>query len=386
MLLGRLIKDDGGSELIAADEFDKAHYRALSEAGRVRCPDCEARLIHVSGVSDADDLPARFAVKAIPAQGNTQLRVPHWRSRGIEDHAPGCDYRNDPHIAEHVTNFKDALLEGRPIRININFAIGFEGLRNRFNAAAGDPNSGLWSLEAWEKQNPDAIGVPARDVTDILHYLQTAKELKGQDGLKQLFFHNQLAVQSCARFVVSESTSRVERVVNDIYRRWRDSRTNSQFYGDTPRLFLFRASQRQKEKARETTDSDLWGQQFIISTPMTYPVKLGLDSHTYNVTNQTMLDKGDQLWVIATPKMSKTQLTDMGRKLAGQPNGLSGKPLFLTATIETRGAMGVVGSELGRRGQTPDANPPRQLDIFTDTRTPPPAHRRRKGHDALTAR
>ncbi len=373
MLVGRLTDSQGhDGDPILADELSKDEYRKLTDAGRVRCPDCDARLIHVSGINDSDDLPDRFRAQAIPANGNIQLRVPHWRSHAIEDHAPDCEYRNDPHMAEHVVSFKQALLDGRPIRVNINFSIGFGGLAARFNTAVSDPRSGLWHKDAWMSQHPNALSVPARDITDILHYLQVAKQLKGKEGLHQLFFNNQEAVQSCARFVVAGEPARIQNVVNAIYKRWRDSRTQNQFYGDTPRLFLFEATPRQQELARSVTDSDLWGQKMTIHAPIEYQVKLGLDSHVYTVTNQTMLDKGPRLWVVATPKMTANQLKDVQRRIEGQPHGLHGKPLFLTLTIDTRSAMGVVGSERLTRGQARDANPSRQLHLFAD--------RPRKGH------
>lgn len=401
MLFAR-VKGEGTQpdEIIPADAHPKKFYRDLINAGRLCCPDphCDAKLLHVSAVADAKDpLREKFACTAIRADGDTSLRVPHFRSEGIETHAAGCDYRNDPHMAENITSFKKALDDGLPIKVNVNFLVGFTSLSHVFNASVASGENGLWDTVSWEKDHKGFVLAPARDITDVLHYLTIAKEKK---ALKQLYFSHHRMVQSCNRFIVRDVQERVAAVTQDIFDRARASRKNNQHYHDTPRLFLFEASQAQKDKARVERDSDLWGQKFFVNGGINHEVKLGLDSTTHHLTNQTMLDKGDTLWVVATPKLHKKQLVALYHKnkfksdpvkYAGSKELALKKPLFLTLTLESRAALGMVGTENKMPLHSEATLAPefkRQLDIFDDTATPvrKPAKRKAKVRAAAATR
>lgn len=313
MLSARLINTDGrGFQIIRADDHTKHEYMTFAAEGRLCCTQCGGAAVHV---------------RATKANGGYD-KVAHFRAT----HDAGCDYTENPHDAKIHESFKAALLAGKPILINVNMAkdvTGFDGLNGDFNVQVSDPSKGLMSVDVFRKTvgADDYLSVPAHDISDVLHYLETAKELRGQAGLAQLWFNTRSAVQSCKRFVVSDRDASLGQLVLDLARR-----ANSIFEGrkrrgirklealrsgqvkDTPRLFLFKATDKQVETAKEKALHKLFGKAVDAVLPalgniasithVAIPGLLmkGLEGETLN--NQTMLEDGRDFWVLATPRLS----------------------------------------------------------------------------------
>ncbi|NBX66744.1 MAG: hypothetical protein EBQ96_07100 [Proteobacteria bacterium] len=373
MLSARLKDKHGdGFKVIRADEHTKHEYVTFAAEDRLCCTQCGGPAVHV---------------RATKTNGGYD-KVAHFRAT----HMDGCDYTENPHDAKIHESFKAALLAGKPILVNVNMGkdvVGFDGLSDDFNTQISDPTNGLMGIDVFRKTvgAEDYLSVPAHDIADVLHYLETAKELRGQAGLGQLWFNTRSAVQSCKRFVVSDRDSSLGQLVLDLARR-----ANRTFEGrkkrgirklealrggqakDTPRLFLFRVTDKQVEKAKENALHKLFGRAVdavlpsmsgiasIVHTAIPGLLMKGLEGETLN--NRTMLEDGRDFWVLATPRLSISRALQVLAKYERRRFSHV-EPAFLMLGIKSR-------DQYMARGEKP-AVPP-----ITSTPTPtssaPPAN------------
>ena len=362
MLEARIVDPQGKTvKPVYADNYDKAFVKGLLSKGFHLCcasPACTAQVIHVNETM---------------ADGNTQRRVAHFRADEIQDHIPGCEYRNDPRDQKNLVSFKEALEKGLPILINILFLTGFDGLRNRFKTAVADPESGLYERASWLQtigQDNKYLAVPARDITDILHYLELAKDYRGQTGLQQLWFNTHHAVQSCKRFVVADKAAALTRLEVEMLRRAKDTwYSANQYVNDTPRLFLIRTTNRQADIATTLRLKNLYGQAVISATPTPHAIKLGMKLEG-NLTNQSMIGEGRNLWVVAAPLLSRDQIETLKTRKdnieRGIPVPAKNVPMFIFLQISKRiQYMAVNAVPLGKNAEARKAAalPPRQLEM-----------------------
>lgn len=344
MLSARLTDRDGrGFQVIRADDHTKHEYMTFAAEGRLCCTQCGGPAVHV---------------RATKANGGYE-KVAHFRAT----HEAGCDYTENPHDTKIHESFKAALLAGKPILVNVNMGrdvTGYDGLSDDFNTQVSDPARGLMSVDVFRKTvgAGDYLSVPAHDISDVLHYLETAKELRGQAGLAQLWFNTRSTVQSCRRFVVSDHGGSIGQLVLDLARRAngilqgrkkRGIKKIEALHGgqvkDTPRLFLFKATDKQIKTAKEKALHKLFGRAVDAVLPalgsiasinhVAIPGLLmkGLEGETLN--NQTMLEDGRDFWVLATPRLSVSRALQVLAKFERRRFSRV-EPAFLMLGIKSR--------------------------------------------------
>ncbi|HEY8963237.1 MAG TPA: hypothetical protein VIN59_02110, partial [Alphaproteobacteria bacterium] len=282
--------DAPGFSLAAFDEYTKQ--------GMLHCTDCYAPVQFIPG-SD------------YTRENGTHVKIPnHFRSLG--QHNVGCHVHEDAHGAEDHREFRKAINERRPVLIHIGFDVGFAGLSKLFETVVkGETANGLWDKQLWsfEPEYKYHQPVRARDMTEILYYLRTAKELAGDAGLDLLWFGNNGAVQSYNRFVVKNDAKKVQTLVTELVeraakKRDRLKRNEDARVTDTPRLFLFRVSHPQKIKARKERLSKIYAEKVFLDQPVKHSAIPGLVLRK-PLSNQDIVREGNDFWVIGTPEVGR---------------------------------------------------------------------------------
>jgi len=337
MLMARIKGIDGAPDkTVGADDLDKGTFYDLSAEHRLVCTDCDAPVTQVCGHH---------------ADGGTE-RIAHFRSLSVEDHKAGCINRDDPRAADRAVSLKRALAEGKPILVNIDIdpkALGFGGLRDQFNPLVNNTDSGLFSKKNWlETIGKDGhVSVPARDIADILYYLELAKEYGGQAAMKQLWFNTRHAVQACKRFIVADNQKQVGALLEQMIDRGRSSKNKSRELTDTPRLFLFKATPAQIKKAQTVRLHTLYGQLVEVEKPTSHVVKLGMRFKGFNgniMTNQSVLSDGRDLWVVAIPTLARRRAHEIAAK-ADKRRADRVEPAFLLLRVKDRTQFVAVGTK-----------------------------------------
>lgn len=343
MLFARVPAHDGNPEaLVAADNerFQKADFYDLSAQGLLLCSGkghdglpCTAQVTHVKGGF---------------ADGGVVERSSHFRVLEPLAHSKGCDNIDDPRSSKRRASIREALENEHPILVNINIASmgvknGNKILGPEFNASVDNPSASLWKKAAWlshvEKTHgihrDDIVTAPARDITDVLYYLELAKEwglAKGgheaaQKAMEQLWFNTGHMVQPCKRFVVSDNPAKIGQLVRQFIRRTGETLDSSGELFDTPRLFRFEISNKQVKKAIEKSATHLiYAEQVEIDVaPEDKPEVLHLAQLAMRMKNESGLDNqrvlkvGRTLWVIAVPTLGRFKAYQVKHKGLGKP-------------------------------------------------------------------
>lgn len=349
MLLAQLFDEQGQPrELIAADTHDKAFYMEMSVRDRLRCSACGNTAIHVG---------------AHPADGNSYERVAHFRA----EHEAGCLLADDPRDPRFTGTFLAALRAGHPILINVNFVTGFKrtSLGNKFNPLTNSRQTGIWRKSEWidwvrKEQGKEYITVSARDVTDIIFYLDLAKKFGMENGnahqaMTNLWFNTDCIVQACQRFVIKNDTTKLQRVLQPMIDYALESAISSSSQTkhpsdirDAPRLFLFHATGAQIKKASEKKDHLLYGQQLEVPVEGRVlardgrPIRTGTANHVLKMgmrlndglDNRAVLAEGANVWVVATPTLSRRRAFQVSAKAVGDIERV--EPAFCLLRVRDR--------------------------------------------------
>lgn len=376
MLNARIPAHDGTPErIVAADDpaFEKADFYTMAARGLLQCSGhgrngqkCCAPVTHVSGGF---------------VDGGISERVSHFRINDAESHTAGCEHIDDPRNAQRTASIRQALDRGLPILINVNIAHmgvknGRKLLSPEFNASVNNPESGLWTKAVWLREKAkhhqiaenEIVRVPARDITDVLYYLELAKqhgiarggETGGQEAMRQLWFNTGHAVQSSARFVVADSNKKVTSLVREFMARATATPKRSDELCDTPRLFLFTVSQKQIEKAQKEAAQQLYGQhKDIVISPDGKPVVeqhviMAMRMKADDMDNRRVVGVGHKLWVAAVPTFSRRRAFEMREKGAGRTSGYL-KPGYIFLQVANMEQM--VAEDAPRRKAQPPRGP-----------------------------
>jgi hypothetical protein len=342
---------------VAADAFDKASFYELSVRDRLRCTSCGNTAVHVS---------------ACAADGNTIERIAHFRA----NHKTGCTRSDEARGSERAQTIKQALQSGTPILINIDFNIGFkkDSLSLKFNPLVDSEQTGLWTKSAWAQwvlatKGVKHLSVPAHDITDVLYYLELAKQAGGQEALSRLWFNTGRIVQSCKRFVIADSQKQSQRVLQSLIDRAYSTRTQSKELRDTPRLFLFHVTGNQIKHAQQKTNHAIYGQALDVNVSVKNPrgvektkkhvMKLAMRfADESGINNQNILQEGSDLWVIGQPALTRRRAFEIRAKVLGDVSRHI-NPAFCYLRIIDRPQFVRIGAP--RRAKPPVKNAPQPV-------------------------
>lgn len=387
MLVAR--RHEAGNEperIIGADEFAKITFVKYQADGRLSCVSCGAPAVHVAATS---------------AEGGNVERVAHFRAK----HTPGCDYKDDPRASAAHESLKAAIRAGKPILVNINMPHKDYGFSKKFDLHANATQTDLMPFTRFQKIHPAGSyhTVSARDISDVLFVIETAREVGGEPALSQLYYRTYDAVQSHERFVVTGDSPQHGRILLNIARRAKmtcDARTrrktidssflkNTKVY-DTPRLVLIKASDDQIEKIKRGRTSSIFARAVMARMPKSQPntfvmqrISTGMVIRNHKdpslATSIDILKEGREVWVMGSPFMS---IQD-GLGALSVYNGTRQteiRILYPKIKVAGRGQFMATGEKVT------DDTPPTPTDSNSGARakyTPPPAQKRHAWQDRL---
>jgi len=179
--------------------------------------------------------------------GSLALKSAHFFSRSVKEHRPDCTAHEEFALqARARKSIEQGLKEGKTIVINLNVR-----LMQSFNGVAG-----ALVCRPSTTDVKDYVAVSAKNVEDVLRYMETIEEKAGKDGLAETRMNYQDKTLPLDEFVI-DSKDKYRRLLNNMYSTLQNTSHpaapgaqhmhTAQEITDFPRLIRFKATHNTRE-------------------------------------------------------------------------------------------------------------------------------------------
>lgn len=233
MFYARLTQPDGTTKRILASAF----ACASKGDGVLQCPSCDISMVFVQDHK---------------AHGNTINVSAHFRAKAGTPHADICDYKDDPTRPATTKKLLQAIKDGVPILLRLNFDTGL----GPYDARPDHPRiprahimpDYAKPLGEWISQDRRVhFSVGCRDVGDVLAITDKIKDIAGPDALARVFVDHHRIVQPWANFAMYDKATPVAETLIALANA--SLRNFTQFTRGLPALFEVRVRDDQLDRA-----------------------------------------------------------------------------------------------------------------------------------------